>query len=56
MHRDRTETLQKVIQDLEKKMFSFEKNQKNYDTLTGFVERTRDIYNPSEQAVEFKNK
>lgn len=33
-----------------------EKNQKVYDGLTGFVERSKDIFSPTEQAVEFKSK
>lgn len=31
-----------------------EKAQRSYDSLTGFVERSREVFNPTEQAVEFK--
>ena len=30
-----------------------DKYQRNYDTITGFVERNKEIFNPTEQAVEF---
>jgi hypothetical protein len=29
---------------------------RSYDSLTGFVERNKEIYNPTEQAIEFKAK
>lgn len=54
MHRDRIESLQTVIKDLEKKVTQMEKSQRSYDSLTGFVERNKDIFNPTEQAIEFK--
>lgn len=56
MHRDRTAELQSVIQELEEKIVKLEKNIKNYDTLTGFVERNKDIFNPTDQALQFKNR
>ena len=31
-----------------------EKAQRSYDSLTGFVERNREVFNPTEQAIEFK--
>lgn len=34
----------------------WEKTQRSYDSLTGFVERNKDIFNPTEQAVEFKGR
>lgn len=54
LHRDRIESLQTVIKDLEKKVTQMEKSQRSYDSLTGFVERNKDIFNPTEQAIEFK--
>lgn len=37
-------------------MVVMERSEKTYDTLTGFVEKNREIYNPTEQAIEFKGK
>jgi hypothetical protein len=31
-----------------------EKSQRSYDTITGFVEKFREVYNPTEQAIDFK--
>jgi dsDNA-specific endonuclease/ATPase MutS2 len=56
LHKDRIRELQQVIKELEKKMVTLEKSERTYDTLTGFVEKNREIYNPTEQAVEFKTK
>lgn len=56
LHKDRVEELQQIIRELEKKVVSLEKNNKNYDTLTGFVERNREIFSPTEQAIQFKSK
>ena len=46
--------MQTIISELEKKVASMEKAQRSYDSLTGFVERNREVFNPTEQAIEFK--
>lgn len=51
LHKDRVKELQQIIQDFEKKMVVMERSEKTYDTLTGFVEKNREIYNPTEQAI-----
>jgi hypothetical protein len=33
-----------------------EKSQRSYDTITGFVEKFREVYNPTEQAIDFKGR
>lgn len=48
--------MQKVIEELEKKMVQIDKNQKSYDGITGFVERNKEIFNPTDQAIVFKNR
>ena len=53
MHRSRVESLQAIIEDLEKKVASLEKYERHYDTLTGFVERNKEVWNPTEQALQF---
>jgi hypothetical protein len=37
-------------------MSQIDKNQKSYDGITGFVERNKEIFNPTEQALVFKNR
>lgn len=54
LHRQRVEGLQGLVAQLEEKVAVLEKSQKNYDTITGFVEKNREIFNPTEQALEFK--
>lgn len=41
---------------LENKLVQYERSLKIYDNITGFVERNRDIYNPTEQALDFLQK
>jgi len=37
-------------------MVQIDKNQKSYDGITGFVERNKEIFNPTDQAITFKNR
>jgi hypothetical protein len=56
LHKHRIQELSTVIKSLEDKINLCEKNHQNYDSITGFVEKNRDVFNPLEQTLEFKNK
>ncbi len=56
MNRDRIEELQDIIKELQRRIVGLEKSQRSYDTITGFVEKFREVYNPTEQAIDFKGR
>lgn len=56
MQKHRVQELADIIKGLEEKISYCDKNHQSYDGITGFVEKNRDLFSPSEQAVEFRNK
>lgn len=56
LHKHRVQELADVIKGLEDKIHICQRTHQSYDCITGFVEINRDVFNPSDQALEFKNK
>lgn len=56
LHKSRIQELADVIKGLEEKINQCERIHQSYDSITGFVEKNRDVFNPLEQTLEFKNK